>query len=133
MDEKEKYLGLMQRYFDALTTPEEEAELTRFAASTDDPAFDPLRGVLGFLSIGRQRKVRKRRTFRQFTAAAAAALVLGVSAALALSDRAQSSLYAYGEKVTDTEEIMSTVEASLADFFSEGTSAEANLIEMFNR
>lgn len=133
MDEKEKYLGLMQRYFDALTTPEEEAELTRFAASTDDPAFDPLRGVLGFLSIGRQRKARKRKMLRQYSAVAAAALVLGVSAALALSDRAQSSLYAYGEKVTDTEEIMSTVEASLADFFSEGTSAEANLIEMFNR
>ena len=133
MDEKEKYLGLMQRYFDALTTPEEEAELARYAASADDPAFSTLRGVLGYLSIGRRRKARKRRTFRQFTAAAAAALVLGVSAALALSDRAQSSLYAYGEKVTDTEEIMSTVEASLADFFSEGTSAEANLIEMFNR
>ena len=133
MDEKEKYLGLMQRYFDALTTPEEEAELTRFAASTDDPAFDPLRGVLGFLSIGRQRNARKRKMLRQYSAVAAAALVLGVSGALALSDRAQSSLYAYGEKVTDTEEIMSTVEASLADFFSEGTSAEANLIEMFNR
>lgn len=56
MNDKEKYLELMQRYYEAETTPEEERELTSYAASTDDPDFEGLRGVLGFLSVGRQKK-----------------------------------------------------------------------------
>ena len=136
MHEKDKYLALMQRYFEAQTTPEEELALARYAASSPDPAFDPLRGVLGFLSIGRQRRERKvRRALRYYSVAAAAGLALVVSAGIALFTRYQNScsLYAYGEKITDKEEILTTVEASLADFFSDGTSAEANLSEMFNR
>lgn len=136
MDEKEKYLALMDRYFEAQTTPEEERALARYTASSADPAFDQLRGVLGFLSIGRQRRQRKvRRVLRFYRVAAVAGLAIAVSAGGALLARYQDkcSLYAYGEKVTDEEEIMTTVEASLADFFSDGTSAEANLSEMFNR
>ena len=49
MNDKEKYLELMQRYFDAETSPDEEKELALYAASTDDPAFEVLRGVLGYI------------------------------------------------------------------------------------
>ena len=40
MNDKEKYLELMQRYFDAETSLEEEKDLALYAASTDDPAFE---------------------------------------------------------------------------------------------
>ena len=64
MNDKEKYLELMRRYFDAETSPEEEKDLALFAASTANPAFQELRGVLGYLSIGRQKKTNKVRTVR---------------------------------------------------------------------
>ena len=64
MTDKEKYTRLMQRYWEAETTPAEERELARYAARTDDPAFDQLRGVLGYLSVGRTTRVRKGRRVR---------------------------------------------------------------------
>ena len=134
MNEKEKYLDLMRRYFDAETSPEEEKILAQYAASSDDPDFEALRGVMGFLSIGRRRRARQVRVFRSFAAAAAAVAIL-VSAGVIAStrDNRNYSLYAYGEKVSDPEVIMSAVETSLEDFFSTGTSAETNLIEMYDR
>ena len=59
MNDKEKYLELMRRYFDAETSHEEEEALALYAASTEDPAFQELRGVLGYLSIGRQKKLKR--------------------------------------------------------------------------
>ena len=38
---------LVERYFEAETTPEEELALREFLARTDDPAFDEARAVLG--------------------------------------------------------------------------------------
>ena len=61
-------MELMQRYYEAETTPEEERELTSYAASTDDPDFEGLRGVLGFLSIGRQKKARRVQSCPKMTA-----------------------------------------------------------------
>ena len=59
MTDKEKYTALMQRYWEAETTPAEERRLARYAARTDDPAFEELRGVLGYLSLGRAQTSRR--------------------------------------------------------------------------
>ena len=40
MTDKEKYTALMQRYWEAETTPAEERALARYAARTDDPDFE---------------------------------------------------------------------------------------------
>ncbi len=140
MNDKEKYTALMRRYFEAETTPEEERELARYVARVDDPAFDELRVVLGYLSIGREKKARRADKVQMYAVAAAAAcfvalvaLGLGLrSGGMNLSGNLCVS-YAYGEKTTDGTAIMASVESSLSDFFAGETPAEANLIEMFQR
>ena len=47
---KEYYLELVERWFDAGTSEAEEQELKRFLAGTDDPAFDEARAAFGFLA-----------------------------------------------------------------------------------
>ena len=140
MTDKEKYTALMQRYFEGETTPEEERALARYAARTDDADFDALRGVLGYLSVGRglrASRARKVRLYSFVAAAACLAAVLALGIGLAggghtLKDN-QYVLYTYGERTDDPELIMASVESSLADFFSGDTPVEANLTEMFQR
>ena len=130
-------MELMRRYFEAETTPEEEKALAMYAASTDDPDLESLRGVLGFLSIGHQKIVRRGRTIRIYTLAAAASVAILAAIGIGLTSgrifNDNCIRYAYGEKVDDTEQIMVDVESSLTDFFGNDTTAEMNLKEMFNR
>ena len=133
MNEKEKYLELMRRYYDAETSPQEEKELALYAASTDDPAFGQLRGVLGYLSIGRQERTRRRKSAR-FGAIMAAASVVAI-AAIGFTSVSQKECIQidHGTRVENDDVIMASVETSLADFFGEATPAETNLKEMFER
>ncbi len=135
MNEKEKYLELMRRYFDAETSHEEEEALALYAASTEDPAFQELRGVLGYLSIGRQKKVKKVRSVSFFSFVAAASVAIVTAIGISFSNQSHSSCirYTYGNKDSDETLIMESVESSLADFFAGNTPAEANLLELFER
>lgn len=137
MNDKEKYLELMRRYFDAETSPDEEKALALYAASTDDPDFESLRGILGFLSIGRRKKAKKVRAVRFHAIAAAASVAILSAIGISLSGNRTLDedciRYAYGEKVDDNAQIMAAVESSLIDFFGNDTAAEMNLKELFNR
>ena len=135
MNDKEKYLKLMQRFYDAETSPDEEKELALYAASTNDPAFEALRGVLGYLSIGRHKKAKKNRRIRYYSviAAAGVAIVAGIGIALSNQDRNTCIRYFYGDIESDETSIMKSVESSLADFFGCSSPAETNLFEMFER
>ena len=70
-------------------------------------------------------------------AAVAAALVILLSVGIVSRNKGTGRdmciLYAYGETSTDSEQIMASVDASLADFFAGESPAETNLIEMFRR
>ena len=46
---KEYYLELVERWFDAETSEAEEQELKRFLAGTEDPDFDEARAAFGYL------------------------------------------------------------------------------------
>ena len=135
MNEKEKYLELMRRYFDAETSHEEEEALALYAASTEDPAFQELRGVLGYLSIGRQKKLKRVRSVSFFSIVAAASVAIVTAIGISFSNQSHSSCirYTYGNKDSDETLIMESVESSLADFFAGNTPAEANLLELFER
>ena len=135
MNDKENYLELMRRYFDAETSQEEEEALALYAASTEDPAFQELRGVLGYLSIGRQKKLKRVRSVRFFSivAAASVAIVTAVGITFSNQDHKSCIRYTYGDKDSDETLIMESVESSLADFFAGNTPAEANLFELFER
>ena len=133
-------MNLMQRYWDAETTPEEERDLARYVARVDDPEFEELRGVLGYLSIGKEKKVRKANTIRLIPVFAVAACIAAV-VAIGFTIRNSGSqtgeelyvCYSYGEKTTDNQQVMASVASSLADFFGGGSPAEINLFEMFER
>ena len=140
MTDKEKYTALMQRYWEAETTPEEERDLARFVARVDDPDFDEIRGVLGYLSVGRDRKARRGRIIRIYSWAAAAACIVAVVAlGLGLMVGQPNPVddlcvsYAYGVQTNDKGAIMASVESSLAEFFSGDTPAEIQLSEIFQR
>lgn len=140
MTDKEKYTSLLQRYWEAETTSEEERDLAQYAAQVDDPDFAEFRSVLGYLSIGRAQKARRQRAVRIYSWTAAAAsivAVLAVSLSLLFrpakhpDDRCVS--YAYGVQANDREAIMASVASSLSVFFAGETPAEIQLIEMFQR
>ena len=140
MHDKEKYTELVHRYWEAETSPEEEQDLARYVAGVDDPDFDEIRGVLGYLSFGRRKRGLKNRTVRRYSfAAAAASLVAVVVIGLSLLTSKPYSIedfcvsYVYGTQTFDNEVIMASVESSLADFFAGDTPAETQLIEMFQR
>ena len=120
MTDKEKYTALMQRYWEAETTPAEERARARYAARTDDPDFEELRGVLGYLSLGRARRAGQARTVRIWSLAAVAAciaivLAIGLSAPRGKGER--YIRYTYGQPTTDKELIMESVENSLKEMF----------------
>ena len=140
MTDKEKYTALMQRYWEAETTQEEERELARYAARVDDSEFEEIRGVLGYLSIGREKKEKRARALRMYSFAAVAACLIAVITIglnfITTEIRHQEDLcvrYSYGEISNNNEQIMSSVESSLADFFAGSSLADNNLREIFQR
>ena len=139
MTDKEKYTELARRFWEAETSPEEERDLAGYVTNVDDPEFDELRGVLGYLSVGR-RRIGKGRRLRMYSLAVAAAcmaavVAVGLGLLAGRSNRIDDVCvsYVYGVQTVDSDEIMASVESSLADFFAGETPAEIQLTEMFRR
>lgn len=125
--------ALIERYFDALTSPEEEAALRRFLTSPEAaaPKYDEVRAVMGFLAVGRRvhapaaaaaepRHGKRRLALRLRVAAAAAAVAaigLGVALTAPWTDGNDDACVAYvgGKRVTDTEAVMTQMRQSMAD------------------
>lgn len=134
---QEYWLELIERYFEAETTPEEERALRGFLAGTDDPAFDEAKAVLGYFSAQRDRRAARSRV-RRLTGFAAAAAGLAVVAILghSLIPRTDDTciIYAYGEKNTDTQFVLDDVNNTLTTLFSDsqGPDVAAQLTELFN-
>lgn len=83
--DKNYWLRLTERYFDALTTDGEEQQLRQFAAVTTDPDFDELRAVMGFSAMAASRRKPKQTAWpmqRWMRYAAAIALIVVVALAL---------------------------------------------------
>ena len=126
----------MQRYWDAETTSKEEWELARYVARADDPEFDELRGVLGYLSIGKEKKARRASTVRLLPLVAAAASIAAV-VAIGFTIRNSGTqtgeelyvCYSYGEKTTDNQHCYSPSGRKIGG----SSPAEINLFEMFER
>ena len=129
--------SLIDKYFEAETTPEEERALREFLARTDDPAFDEARAVLGYFSAQRSRRATRGRVVR-LTGFAAAAAGLALVAVLghSLLPRTDDTcvMYAYGEKNTDTQVVLDDVNNTLTNLFSDnqGPDVAAQLTELFN-
>lgn len=132
MTDKEKYTILIQRYWDGETTSEEEMELARYVVNAKDPDLDEIRGVLGFLSIGKARRRRRIYTGRMVLRAAFAACIIAVVSIGLYHREVKGHLpelcvrYTYGEKDSDNNLIMSSVESTLSTFFADDGQPTAN-------
>lgn len=134
---QEYWKELIERYFEAETTPEEERALRAFLAGTDDPAFDEAKAVLGYFSAQRAWRAAGGRVRRLASVTAAAAgLVLAAVLGHTLATREDSTcvMYAYGVKTTDTQYVIDDMHNTLSDLFSDsqGPDVAAQLTELFN-
>jgi hypothetical protein len=127
MTDKEKYTALMQRYWNAETTPGQEQELARYAARVDDPDFDGIRGVLGYLSIGRYKN-----NYAPKIASTPWQRIIGLAAAAVLAAVCGTFLYER-KQASNTAEILASMESTLTAIFSSGTDIETELSDILNQ
>ena len=61
----EEWLALIERYYDALTTPQEELELKIFLASPDAnaPCFDEIKATLSYFSASRPKGAKQQLSY----------------------------------------------------------------------
>lgn len=139
MKNKAYYIDLSERWLDALLTEDEERVLKAFLASTDDPDFDEIKVVAGFFATGKavygaqeenHRPARQRRTTHRLAwAAIVVAASLALVAAIGLYNQRQNQCYilAYGEKSTDKELALESMEATLSSLFGTAPDIEKEL------
>lgn len=141
--DKQYWLRLSERYFEAETSEEEERELRRFAAQTADPDFRELQAVMGFMSMGRTQplatasphnlKTSKPRNL--ISIAASIIVVLGLSLFFVLSSRQQDSgcvAWVNGEKISDPTQVMTLMQSTMHDMYFEGSDpVEEQMRDMF--
>lgn len=152
--DKDYWLRLSERYFEAETTEEEERELRRFAAQTSDPDFRELQAVLGFTAIARSSKGSKgskglkvqqqaplkplkplKLNSHYMGLAASVIVVLGLSLFFSLSNKQQDTgcvAWVNGEKITDPTEVMALMQNTMLEMNIEGSDpVEDQLRDMF--
>ena len=152
--DKQYWMRLSERYFEAETTEEEERELRRFAAQTSDPDFRDLQAVMGFTAIARSSKGSKgskdlkvqqqaplkplkplKLNSHYMGLAASVIVVLGLSLFFSLSNRQQDTgcvAWVNGEKITDPTEVMALMQNTMLEMNIEGSDpVEDQLRDMF--
>lgn len=158
--EKEKkstsyWIGLSEKYFDALTTEEEEKDLAKFLTTkeSEQPEFNEIKAVMGYVSVARKRdstltrgKIKKN-SIRWISAAAAITLIVGIG--ISLDDRNKSVeiisppadeskefylAYLDGKEYTDKEVIIEHMHQTMAMIgnTTKGNAVEEQLGAMFS-
>ena len=134
MKNKSYYLDLAERWFDALLSENEERELKAFLAETDDSDFDEVKAVAGFFAAGKAASTGKapvdaRRQFLPWAATIAIAASLALIAAIGLNNHRQDNYYiiAYGEKTTDLDLVIESMESTLTSLFVTAPDIEEEL------
>lgn len=126
---REEWLNLIERYFEAETSEEEELALKLFLASPEsaDECFNEIKAVLGYVSVGKQlNKEKKNRkiylTPSAYKIAAAIVLCCIVSVSLLISNykaKNECLVYINGEMYTDSEMVFSEMQNSIERIKSE--------------
>jgi hypothetical protein len=99
--EMKYWLALCEKYFDALTTNEEEKALLHFLASdaAGHPAFNEIKAVMGYLSTGKSiTKKKKMHTVGKAMQWASMAACIAVTAVIGTSIYRQGTLPATGSR-----------------------------------
>ena len=142
--DKQYWLRQTNRYFEAVTSEEEERELKAFAASpqADSPEFSELRAAMSFFSVGKakcrnERKQSKLRIHIRSIAAAAAIVIVSITGVWfgvqKFSNRDVYVAYINGKRTTDPETVSRAMKSSIDEVMSPtGTpKMEQQLDDMF--
>ncbi len=121
MQNKEYWLKLSSKYFEAETTEQEEQELRQFAAICKDPDFNELRAVMGYLEVAKSENgITIRRTHVTRTLVAASlTLVAGISLFIMThlnqgqDISAEFHAYVNGAEITDREQVFALMVQTL--------------------
>lgn len=140
MKDKQYWMTLTERFFEAQTSEQDEHALRRFAAVTDDPDFDELRAVMGYAAASRPRSAARHRLplLTPIQVAAAVLLVAGLSLCVArMMQQPPSDCIAYvnGERITDEAqvfELMTKTMSSMSTSDDESDLLESQQEMMFN-
>ena len=135
----EEWLALIERYYDALTTPQEEEQLKEFLSSpeADAPCFDEIKATLAYFAVSRNKHRLKRgirRTIIRCAAAAAAIIIAIASVWQTNSEQDICVAYINGRIVTDEAIVMQQMHSAMA-LISQTTSEnsiEKQMSEIFN-
>ena len=126
---------MIERYFEATLTEEEETALKAFLASPEGqaPEYDEVRAVMGYFATGRRfgsfGKFRNR-TRRLIAVAASLAILVALGVNLYNKSNICVSIVD-GKRVTDKEVVMNDVDNILADLLSDTTAMEEQLSDIF--
>lgn len=143
-------LRLMERYFEAETSEQEEKVLKQFISSPAGASahFDELRAVMGLAAFGKQMKHsrpqdhvpehrnRSHRTVTLLRWSVAAVLCIAFGVSLSVYNFRQENqciAYIHGQKITDSEQVIAAMHCSLADVGAptETPSVETQLNDIF--
>lgn len=119
----QEWLQLAEKYFEAETSDEEERQLKLFLCSAEaqDPAFDELKAVMGYLAVGKSRyrqQNEKRSSFqawkwRSIAAVFFCCLLSGSLYVLRQQERNQCIAYINGQRCTDSGLVLSHMRLSM--------------------
>ena len=151
---------MIQRYFEATLSEEEETALKAFLASPEGqaPEYDDVRAVMGYFAAGRSIEILRSRPLPQNdkihapvilsetkdlrhrsplwrrVAAIAASLTIIVTLGVSLYNKNNVCVtFVDGRKVTDKEIVMNDVDNILADLLTDRTDMEELLNDFFDK
>ena len=146
---------MIERYFEATLSEDEETALKAFLASPEGqaPEYDEIRAVMGYFAAGRRfgsahrpfrsLSLSKGRWFGSFgklrnrtrrLIAVAASLAILVTLGVNLYNKSNICVSIVdGKKITDKEVVMNDVDNILADLLSDRTGMEEQLSDIFGK
>lgn len=110
---------LIEKYYEGLTTVEEEKQLRCFLSQPNLPErFEPEQAILGYFNHKKQKRHFSLLPTIRWASAAAVAVLIIVSSQLLVVGKQSNYAYIDGKKTTDVREIKSQALASLSDISS---------------
>jgi hypothetical protein len=125
---------LIERYYDGLTSVEEEKQLTEFLSQPNLPAkYEPEQAIFGYFSQKKQKAHFSLKPYIRWISAAA--VILSVVFGLQFLEAGNRGDYAYidGKKITDIQEVKSQALASLSDIDSGSDEMEKSFKNLNNK